>query len=134
MTRPTSPGFRALAFALTVAAAAGWSVPSLAQTAPAAASDAAAPATGDTIRLSDEQRNAILDRNTVESAAAARGELTQSERMSRGIHGEVGMMIGTNGARGIYGTAAIPLGDNAGAVVSFESSRFGYPRGAINPR
>lgn len=134
MTRPTSSGLRALTLALTVAAAAGWSVPSLAQTAPAAAPDAAAPATGDTIRLSDEQRNAILDRNTVESAAAARGELTQSERMDRGIHGEVGMMIGTNGTRGIYGTAAIPLGDNAGAVVSFESSRFGYPRGVINPR
>jgi hypothetical protein len=37
-------------------------------------------------------------------------------------------MIGSHGTRGIYGTAEIPLGDNAGAVVSFENSRFGYRR------
>jgi hypothetical protein len=37
-------------------------------------------------------------------------------------------MIGTHGTRGAYGTAAIPLGDNAGAVVSFESSRYGVRR------
>ena len=34
-------------------------------------------------------------------------------------------MIGTGGARDFYGTAAIPLGDHAGAVVSVESSRYG---------
>lgn len=119
MTRPTPLGFRVFATAFALVGA----VPSLAQTAPApAAGDA------DTVRLTDEQRNAILDRNTVDSAAAARGELTQSQRMDRGIHGEVGMVIGSYGTRGIYGTAAIPLGDNAGAVVSFESSRFGYRR------
>ena len=38
----------------------------------------------------------------MDSAAAARGELTQSQRMDRGIHGEVGMMIGSYGTRGIY--------------------------------
>jgi len=119
MTRPISPRLRALTIALTVAVATGWSASSLAQ---------AAPGDGDTIRLTDEQRDAILDRNTEDSAAAARGELTRSQRMDRGIHGEVGMMIGSYGTRGIYGTAAIPLGDNAGAMVSFESSRFGYRR------
>jgi len=93
--------------------------------------DARLPATrqpepsGDMIRLSDRERNAILDSNTVESAAAARGELDESGAPTRGIHGEVGAMIGSNGTRGAYGVAAIPLGDNAGAVVSFESSRFG---------
>lgn len=99
-------------------------MPSVAQTAPAAG----APLSSDTIRLTDEQRDRILEGNTEDSAAAARGELTSAERADRRIHGEVGMMIGTAGTRGIYGTAAIPLGDNAGAVVSIESSRFGYRR------
>jgi len=71
---------------------------------------------------------AILDGNTVESAAAARGELPGSEDTRRGIHGEVGVMIGSHGARGIYGAAAIPLGEHADAMVSFESSSFGYRR------
>lgn len=86
---------------------------------------AAPPASGDTIRLTDRERNAILDSNTVESAALARGEMAGSGNTGPGIHGEFGAMIGSNGTRGAYGVAAIPLGDNAGAVVSFESSRFG---------
>ena len=69
---------------------------------------------------------AILESNTEESAAAARGELTGSGGAGRGIHGEVGVMIGSNGTRGAYGTADIPLGDKASATVSVESSRFGY--------
>ncbi|MFT3976400.1 MAG: hypothetical protein QM688_04710 [Sphingomonas bacterium] len=124
MTRPTPPRFRVLALAFALAGGAFWSIPSRAQSAPAAPP----PATGDTIRLTDEQRDLILSGITEDSAAAARGELTGAERAERRIHGEVGVMIGSNGTRGAYGTAAIPLGDNAGAVVSFESTRFGYRR------
>ena len=79
----------------------------------------------DTIRLSDAERDAILNSNTVESAAIARGEREESGKPGLGIHGEVGAAIGTNGYRSAYGVAAIPLGDNAGAVVSFESTQFG---------
>ncbi len=46
----------------------------------------------------------------------------------RQIHGEFGAMVGTGGARGLYGVAAIPLGEDAGAIVSFENSRFGNRR------
>lgn len=98
-------------------------------TSPAPAPDSA-PDTG-VVRLSDAQRDRILDDSTVDSAAAARGELTGPERDARGIHGihgEVGMMIGTNGTRGAFGAADIPLGDNAAASIAVESSRFGYPR------
>jgi len=98
-----------------------WSTGSFAQT----ATTPAPAAPSDTRRLSDAERDAILDSNTVESAAVARGEDVESENGTRGIHGEVGAMIGSNGTRAAYGTAAVPLGDNAGAVVSFESSRFG---------
>ncbi len=83
---------------------------------------------GDTIRLTDEERQAIMDKNTVESAAAARGEMTGPERTKLEVHGEVSAFVGSHGSRGIAGTAAVPLGDNAQAVVSVESSRFGYRR------
>jgi len=136
MTSLTSPRFGALPIALAlVAGFSCWSTASFAQSAPAP--DAAPeprteqtprPSAGDTIRLTDEQRDAILDSNTVQSAAAARGELGDSEITKPGIHGEVGIMIGTQGARGVYGTADIPLGENAGATVSFESSSFGRRR------
>ncbi|MES2043794.1 MAG: hypothetical protein V4475_07940 [Pseudomonadota bacterium] len=116
---------RAFPIALAlVAGASCWSTASFAQTAASPA-----PATsGDSIRLTDEQRMAILDSNTVESAAAARGELPESRYGDRRIHGEIGAMIGTNGTRGIYGVAEIPLGDRASAVLSFENSRYGYRR------
>lgn len=100
--------------------------PALAQASPAAGPPTAA--SGDTIRLSDAQRDMILDGNTVESAARARGEMADAGEARPAIHGEIGAMIGSNGTRGVYGTAAVPLGDNAGAVVSFESSRYGYRR------
>jgi hypothetical protein len=102
-----------------------WSTAALAQSASIPTTSAAG---SDIVRLTDEQRMAILDGNTVESAAAARGELPDSEDARRGVHGEVGVMIGSHGARAVYGTADIPLGDHAGAVVSFESSSFGYQR------
>jgi hypothetical protein len=44
------------------------------------------------------------------------------------IHGEFGALIGTGGMRSVYGTAAIPIGENGGAIVSFENSRFGQRR------
>ncbi len=45
------------------------------------------------------------------------------------VHGEVGMSVGTGGARGFFGTAVVPLGDNATATVSFSQGQgrgFGY--------
>ncbi|MGY4397371.1 hypothetical protein ACVWZA_002565 [Sphingomonas sp. UYAg733] len=131
MTRLMPPHSRALPIAIAlVAGACCWSTASLAQSAPTPAPATTQPAlssTDDTIRLTDEQRWAILNSNTEESAAAARGEMAGSERAGRGIHGEMGVMIGTHGTRSVYGTAEIPLGDSAAATVSFESSRFGYP-------
>src|SRR5207247_1732399 len=100
-----------------------WSAAASAQSSPPTPA-----ATSDIVRLTDEQRMAILDGNTAESAAAARGELPGSEDARRGIHGEVGAMIGSHGARAIYGAAAIPLGAHAEAMLSFESSSFRYRR------
>lgn len=93
-----------------------------------AAAQEATPAISDTLRLTDEQKAEVLGRNTEDSVDAARAGLSGEGSPKRQIHGEIGAMIGTGGARGIYGAAAIPIGDHAGATVSFESSRFGYPR------
>ncbi|WP_242183528.1 hypothetical protein [Sphingomonas sp. CARO-RG-8B-R24-01] len=124
MPTPLRPVLLAIASIVAVPAAA------LAQSNDPAPSAQTTPApAGDTIRLSDAERDAILDSNTVESAAIARGERDQSGKGALGIHDEVGAAIGTNGYRSAYGVAAIPLGDNAGAVVSFESTQFdGYRR------
>ena len=132
MTR-TPLNFHPLPIALALVAGvslwpAAASAQSLPEPGPAAPIEATPPSTGDVIRLSDEERLEILNNNTMEKAAAARGELVGAEAPERRIHGEFGVMIGSHGTRGAYGTADIPLGDNAGATVSFESSRYGYPR------
>ena len=81
---------------------------------------AVAPDAGQTIRLSPEQIAKLRDNST----QTATEDLTGGG-LGSGIHGEVGMTVGTHGTRGVYGVAAIPLGENAGAIVSFEDSRFG---------
>lgn len=103
-----------------------WSVPASAQAMPAPAQSTPAP--GDTVRLTDAQREAILDANTAESAAAARGEMTGPDRTKLEVHGEVGAFVGSHDTRGVFGTAAVPLGDHAEAVVSFERDQFGRSR------
>jgi hypothetical protein len=95
-----------------------------AQTPPAPATT---PQPGETLSLTPEEKARLLEQNTEDSVDAARAGLP-SGGPHRQIHGEIGAMIGTNGARGIYGTAAVPLGDNAGAIISVEDSRFGRIR------
>jgi len=126
MTHSAPSHFRALRITLAFAGISCWSMACFAQTLGRAptSTQPAQPSRGDTIRLTDQQRDAILNGNTVTSAAAARGELQDTGNAAAGIHGEIGTVIGSHGTRGVYGVAAIPLGDRAGAAVSFESSRF----------
>jgi len=119
---------RALPIAIALLAGASWSNAAAAQSTPAPAAPEATPSSTDTIRLTDEQRADIIENNTEERAAAARGELPSAKGIGRGIHGEVGVMVGSNGSHGIYGAAEVPLGDNAAAAVSFESSTYNYGR------
>jgi hypothetical protein len=140
MTISMMPNIRAFPIVLALAASvccgstSAFAQSSPAPTAAQPASPAVTDADADPMRLTDEQKDAILDANTEARAARARGELEESDRLGRGIHGEMGVMVGSHGTRGVYGTADIPLGENAGATVSFESSRFGYPRSRLNPR
>ncbi len=40
------------------------------------------------------------------------------------VRGEVGMMVGTGGTRAIYGSTAVPLGENGMAQFSFSTGRY----------
>jgi hypothetical protein len=135
MTRFPSP-LRTLAIVSALAAGATcWPGLAAAQSAPAqdaAAQDTSAQAApvsdGDTIRLTDEQRADIIEHNTSARAAAARGELPDSGIRDRGVHGEVGFMIGTHGARGAYGEAEVPLGDHGSAAIAIDSEHYDFGR------
>jgi hypothetical protein len=115
--------FRAVPIALAVMASLScWPSASSAQSTPARPVPSAIPGT---LRLTDQQKMAVLNGNTEDSVDTARAGLGGSGIAGRGIHGEIGAMIGSHGTRGAYGVAAIPLGNDAAAVVSFESSHFG---------
>ena len=49
-------------------------------------------------------------------------------RRDRRVHGEVGAFVGTGGARGMFGSAAVPLGSDGFAAFSFEHSDYGRRR------
>jgi hypothetical protein len=81
----------------------------------APASALAAPVQTPVKRLSDEQVEQVL------AAAAAKREAAEAAAPdpALAIHGEVGVEVGTGGHRAAFGTAFVPLGDNASAIVSF---------------
>ena len=82
----------------------------------------AAPVLADQVyELTPEQRDAAL--------FAAPVDETPIVTRDRAIHGEVSAFVGTGGARGLAGTAVIPLGEDGVAILSFEDSRGnGYRR------
>ena len=43
----------------------------------------------------------------------------------RRVHGEVSAFVGTGGARGVAGSATVPLGDSGSASFAFENSDYG---------
>ncbi|KQX17929.1 MULTISPECIES: hypothetical protein [unclassified Sphingomonas] len=75
------------------------------------------------VALSPEAKEKLLD------AAAARAPRMIGEPaingLDRGVHGEVGMFVGTGGARGVFGSAVAPVGENGQIAIAFENSRFG---------
>ena len=77
------------------------------------------PAPDPIIRLTPEQREAAL-----ESAATA-AEIDPINGLDRRVHGEMGITIGTNGTRALYGTAIVPLGETGTAALSVLDARTG---------
>lgn len=78
------------------------------------------------VSLSPAAREKVLE------AAAARNAGMAGEPAVKGtgrqIHGQVGMMIGTHGARGVFGSAIAPVGETGSIAVAFENSRLGGRR------
>jgi len=86
----------------------------------------AAGAAETVVALSPEAKAKILN----DAAAKPSTSLGESavNAPDRQVHGEVGMMIGTNGARGVFGSAVAPLGGSGSVAVAVENSRFGRLR------
>lgn len=74
------------------------------------------------VRLTPEQREAAIEAGAVHSARAIDGNGAPDHK----IHGEVGVEVGTGGARAVFGSAVVPLGDSAVAAFSFESDARNY--------
>lgn len=87
---------------------------------------APAAAFADTIALTPAQAEAAKEAGAARNAQAAR--LGQEPVRDRAVHGEVGVAIGTGGYSAIFGTAAVPLGEDGLAVISVANEDYGRSR------
>ena len=102
----------------------------IALAAPPAAAEAQAADMPSEIRLSDTEKEKVLE----EAAANNRLRPSESEEKSRpSIHGELGFAIGTDGYRSVYGTAVVPLEGEGVAVISLDSTDFGSRKRIFDP-
>ncbi|CAM3089056.1 hypothetical protein SPAN111604_02930 [Sphingomonas antarctica] len=80
-------------------------------------------ARADTIRLTPEQAEAAQEAGAAKRQRAAETGLSDQPGLDRGVHGEVGVSVGTGGYRSVYGVAALPLGDSGGVVLGYNNTR-----------
>lgn len=80
--------------------------------------------------LSAEQKQQILAHNDETAADRALNSALGGGTggLLGQVHGEVGVMFGSGGAAGVFGTAQVPLGENGSAIISFEDLRSGNYR------
>ena len=91
-------------------------------------------AQAETIRLTPEQAEAAKEAGAAKRQRAAELGLPEGAEPDRGVHGEVGVAIGTGGYRSFYGVAALPLGDTGGLVLAYNQERgrvYGPGRGNL---
>lgn len=88
----------------------------------------AAGATETVVSLSPEARERILDEAASRNAGRFEEPAINGIGAARQVHGHVGMMIGTNGARGVFGSAMAPIGETGHIAFAFENTRFGRRR------
>lgn len=78
-------------------------------------------AQAETIRLTPEQAEAAIEAG---AARKARPDiLPDLPQVDRGVHGEVGIAIGTGGYRSLYGVVGMPLGDTGSVVLGYNQER-----------
>ncbi|ATE63805.1 hypothetical protein [Rhizorhabdus dicambivorans] len=81
------------------------------------------------IALSPAEKAKLLDEVASRPARPDPGEpAINGLGGSRQVHGEVGMFVGTGGARGMFGSAVAPIGDSGSIAIAFENSRYGRLR------
>ena len=78
------------------------------------------------VALSPVEKEALLNA-AAERNAGRIGEPTING-VGRRIHGEISMMIGTGGARGIGGAMVAPIGETGTVALAFENVRYGRRR------
>ncbi|QJU59515.1 hypothetical protein HL653_18720 [Sphingomonas sp. AP4-R1] len=109
-----------LGLAVSAGLCAGLALPASAQVASEAAAQAAPGGAPGTVALSADERAAVLD------AAARRPDSELPiNGAGRQIHGTVGMEMDSRGGHALYGTTAVPLGNNGVAAFSFMTGRSG---------
>lgn len=105
--------------------AAALAAPSLAYAAPGAAKPLPSE-----VRLSDEEKEKVLEaaaaKNREPAAPAVEDEA--EDQPGRPIHGEVGFSVGSGGYRSAYGTAVVPLEGDGVAIISLGSTDLGRRR------
>jgi len=90
--------------------------------------------------LSPEAREAAIEAASrqPETNTRIRARAPESAAQDRRIHGEMGMSIGNNGHRSVFGSTMVPLGENGSAAFSFSTGRDnfgGYGMGfGMDPR
>ena len=75
------------------------------------------------IALSPVEKEKLL--NAAAERNAGRLEEPTINGIGRRIHGQVSMMIGTNGARGIAASMVAPIGETGTIALAFQKVRYG---------
>jgi hypothetical protein len=88
-----------------------------------AAVAAPASAAEQVIALSSAEKEKLL--NAAAERNAGRIEEPTINGIRPRIHGQLGMMIGTNGARGIAASMAAPIGETGHIALAFRKIRYG---------
>lgn len=87
-----------------------------------AAALATTAASAETIRLSPAEAEAAIEAGAARQSRAAQA-LPDNPPLDRGVHGEVGVAIGTQGYRSMYGVIGVPLGDSGGVLLGYNNER-----------
>lgn len=98
----------------------------------------AAPVSAQVYGLSPVEKSAAIE-TASQRPDADNPALLPALTEDRRPHGEVGAMIGTGGARGVYGIVGVPVGETGSATFAFSNSRlpgtYGYrPQGGVLAR
>jgi hypothetical protein len=76
----------------------------------------------ETVKWTPEQIEAAKEAAAVRNMQAE-NQIANGIAPDRGIHGEVGVAVGTGGYSSIFGTAVMPLGQNGVLALSFENTQ-----------